>query len=228
MRKMLWREAAILCLSLFLAGCAGAPFAPHELAPTSPDMTAARLAESVWTGQAGVFRLRQAVLFEFNGRAVPMSGMMRLDFNERRLRLVAMNDMGVKLFDLEVAEKNETLHYLLPELAGTPRFSEAVAASVRRIFLDSRPSGSDLLSFGRDRYLLTRPWQGGEIRFVLGGGAARLLETTVATEQVNWKAAYYEYQTDGKVVYPRGIVLDDRVAPYRLTLWLEEVRRIDE
>jgi hypothetical protein len=213
---------------LALAGCAGAPFAPPELAAVRPRVTAQELAGGAWTAQAGVYRLRQTVLFEFRGARVPMSGMMRLDLGERKARLVAMNDLGVKFFDLAVDERGEELNYLLPDLAEIPRFSEAVAASVRRVFLTPRPAPGDALRLAEKRYLLERSSGGGVTRFVFGGNDPQLIETGVETEEEDWKVRYFEYRKAGETVYPRGIVLDDRLAGYRLTLWLEEVERLDE
>jgi len=218
----------ILCLLLFLAGCVRIPFAPVERAPVRADVTAAQLAAGAWTAQPGVYRLRQTVLFEFRGARVPMVGMMRLDLDERRARLVAMNDLGVKFFDLAVDEGGEVQNYLLPELSRFPHFSEAVAASVRRVFLTPCPQRSDALDLDADRYLLRRPYEGGTVRFDFAGREPRLIETEVATERERWQARYFEYRLAGQTAYPRGIILDDRVAGYRLTLWLNEVERIDE
>lgn len=218
----------LLCLLLTLTGCAGVPFAPPELVAVRPRMTAEELAEGAWTAQAGVYRLRQTVLFEFRGARVPMAGMMRLNLDEREVRLVAMNDLGVKFFDLAVEEVGEKQNYLLADLAGIPHFSEAVAASVRRVFLTPRPAKSDALRLAENRYLLLRPSGEGDIRFTFGGNDPQLIETEAKTERESWKVRYFEYRKAKETVYPRGIVLDDHIAGYRLTLWLEEVEKIDE
>jgi hypothetical protein len=192
------------------------------------DVTATQLATSVWTAQQGVFQLRQTVLFEFRGARVPMAGLMRLDLTQGQVRLVALNDLGVKLFDLEVTQIGEQQHYLLPDIAKIPHFTEAVAASVRRVFLTPRPDGSETLRLTASRCQLTRSNPSREIRFTFGGNGSQLLATEVDGDQEDWMARYFEYQTAETILYPRGIVLDDRIAGYRLTLWQEEVKRIDE
>ncbi|MDH4100730.1 MAG: DUF3261 domain-containing protein [Nitrospirota bacterium] len=228
MKKRLRFVVAILGVTVLLTGCAASLFAPPGPEQVDPAMTAERLARLAWIAQPGVYRLRQTVLFEFNGSRVPIVGVMKLDYHERRARLVAMNDLGMKLFDLIVDENGEDLNSLLPDLAKIPRFGEAVAASVRRIFLAPLPDPKDTLLFGKDRYLLKRHWRDGEIRFTFGGGDTRLLETTVAVEGSDWKAEYFEYGITGDVVYPRGIILHDRLAGYRLILWIEEMEPTDE
>lgn len=222
------RRFAILALLLTLTGCGGVPFAAPEKVALRPGVTATELAASVWTAQQGSFQLRQTVLFEFRGARVPMAGLMRLDLTQGQVRLVAMNDLGVKFFDLEVSKGGEQLHYLLPDLAKIPHFAEAVAASVRRVFLTPRPDGSEALDRTASLCQLARPYRGDEVRFTFGGAGTRLLATEVDRDQESWRVRYFEYQTAGTTLYPRGIVLDDRLAGYRLTLWQEEVKRIDE
>jgi len=221
-------QLALFSLLFCLFGCTRIPFALPETAPVQSDMTAARLASNAWPAQVGVYRLRQTVLFEFRGARVPMAGVMRLDLSARMARLVAMNDMGVKFFDLTITEKDEEQHYLLPKLSQFPHFTEAVAASVRRVFLAPRPEQSDALVLTKDHYLLQRHYKGGTVCFDFCGRQPQLIETKVSTEQERWQAQYFEYQTAGKISYPRGIILEDNIAGYRLTLWLDEVEKLDE
>lgn len=219
----------LLVLFLSLGGCAKlVPFELPAPALTSPRVTATELASGIWTEPPGVYRMRQSVLFEFGGMRVPMTGMLQLDTRSRQVRLVAMNDMGVKLFDLSVSEQDSQEHYVFPELAKYPGFSEAVASSVRRIFLKPRVSGTEVFKRTEQIYGLERPYEQGRLYFSFGGPDARLLETNVDAEAENWKARYFEYRRSKEVNYPHGIVLDDRRAGYRLTLWLENVRKVDE
>ncbi|OEU61226.1 MAG: hypothetical protein BA870_08425 [Desulfuromonadales bacterium C00003094] len=222
------KQCVILSLLLALTACSGVPFVMPDTVAVRSDVTATQLATSVWTAQQGVFQLRQTVLFEFRGARVPMAGLMRLDLTQGQVRLVALNDLGVKLFDLEVTQIGEQQHYLLPDIAKIPHFTEAVAASVRRVFLTPRPDGSETLRLTASRCQLTRSNPSREIRFTFGGNGSQLLATEVDGDQEDWMARYFEYQTAETILYPRGIVLDDRIAGYRLTLWQEEVKRIDE
>ncbi len=222
------RKIAVFLLILLLTGCGGVPFAVTEPAPVPAEVTPEQLAASVWTQQSGIFLVRQTVLFEFRGARVPMSGMLRLDASRGRARLVAMNDLGVKLFDLEVSETTQQQHYLLSDLSRIPHFAEAVATSVRRVFLAPRPDGSERLTRSPRLAELRRPFGSGDVCFTFGGGDTRLLMTVVADGEESWRIRYFEYQKKSAIDYPRGVVLEDRMAGYRLTLWQEEVKRIDE
>lgn len=219
----------LMLMVLCAGGCARpVPFdLPLEVA-TRAEVTAAELATGVWTQHPGVYRMRQSVLFELGGMRVPMTGLLQLDTRKQLVRLVAMNDMGVKLFDLSVSESDRQEHYIFPELARYPRFSEAVAASVRRIFLEPRINGSEVLRRSEQVYGLERPYRQGRLCFSFGGSEALLLETAVDAEDERWQARFFEYRHNAELNYPHGIVLDDSMAGYRLTLWLENVRRVDE
>ena len=150
---------------------------------------------------------------------VPIAGVMKLDLAARQARLVGMNDMGVKLYDISVDPAGSRANFVMPELARYPGFAEAVGLSVRRIFLEPRPAPDDALTLSRDSYRL---------EFLLGGARAQLLEKSCRGRACSWRVRYYQYQHDKGSLFPGGIVLDDDRAGYRLTLWIESVEISDE
>lgn len=217
--------AAVL---LLLCACAPLPFLRTELTPTVP-RSAAELVAGLWSSGSGSLLIRQSALFELQGMKVPIAGVMKLDLAAKEARLVGMNDMGVKLYDLTVTATTSQAHFLIPDLARTPGFSEAVALSVRRIFLAPEPAADDMLERSSTRYLLTRRLDdGGVLRFLFGGAEAQLLEKSYQGGDAAWRVRYYQYQPQSGRFFPAGIVLDDQQAGYRLTLWIESVERADE
>lgn len=215
-------------LLLLAGGCAGVPFARTELTPTLP-LSAAQLSGGIWSAGSGSLLIRQSALFELAGMRVPIAGVMKLDLAGKSARLVGMNDMGVKLYDISVDAASSQAHFVIPELARYPGFAEAVAASVRRIFLAPHPSPDDALERTSERYLLTREsGAGGALRFSFGGADAQLLETSCRGPAESWRVRYYQYQRRQGRLFPGGIVLDDDRANYRLTLWIESVEKTDE
>jgi hypothetical protein len=154
---------------------------------------------------------------------------MKLDLDKKQARLVAMNEMGVKLFDLVVDSATSEALFTTPELAKYPGVTEAVATSVRRIFLAPQPSRDDSLTTARESYLLTRTDDNRTTAFLIGGRHNQLLEKRCASRSEQWRVRYFEYgQREQFPLFPRGIVLDDELAGYRLTLWLESVEKSDE
>lgn len=220
-----FRGLALAGALFALTACsAPLPFAAPQLVPL-PSRSAAEVAALDWSTGTGVLLVRQSVLFELRGGRFPANGALRLDRDAGIARLVGLDDFGVKLFDLSVTAAGFEEHFLMPELARRPGLAAAIAASVRRIWLDPRPSGRDILTNAVDRYRLARRTAGGETFFLFGGDPPQLLEKRHAGEDGDWRVRYFEYRDTDGLSWPRGIVLDDDTAGYRLTVWIESVRR---
>lgn len=220
-------RAGVLAALLLSAACGTVPFRPTEPAPTRP-ATAASLAGNLWTSGKGTFLVRQSVLMEYMGARVALSGVMRLDTGGRTARLVGMDEMGIKWFDLSVDGESTRTNFILPALERYPGMARAVGDSVRWIFLEPEPAGTDSLRIDSDRYVLTRRRDGETVRFLLGGEDAQLLEKTCRGPSRRWRIRYYEHRRWQGLSVPGGIVLDDHRAGYRLTLWMEILERTGE
>lgn len=215
-------------LLLLVNACTTVPFVPTELTPTVP-RSAAALSDGLWSSGSGSLMIRQSALFEFEGMRVPIAGVMKLDRAAKVARLVGMNDMGVKFYDISVDATSSQAHFIIPELARYPGFAEAVAVSVRRIFLAPEPAPDDTLECTPTNYLLTRKnSDGGTTRFIFGGADSQLLEKQYRGPTGSWLVRYYQYNRQQGHLFPGGIVLDDDRAGYRLTLWVESVEKSDE
>ncbi len=219
----------LISLILFvLSGCSSIPFKKTELVPTRPT-TAKELVSTLRSFGSGKLLIRNSALFEFHGVKTPIEGVMKLDLDKKHARVVAINEMGIKLFDLSINRTTSDPLFVILNLKEFPGFTEAVATSVRRIFLDPEPSQDDTLSTNSDSYLLTRRENGKTISFLIGGAAPGLLEKSSVSPDESWKVSYFEYLRDSDLPpFPRGILLDDELAGYRLTLWLESVEKSDE
>ncbi|OGU12156.1 MAG: hypothetical protein A2075_09935 [Geobacteraceae bacterium GWC2_58_44] len=214
-------------LLLLVSACSTVPFPATELTP-APPRTAAELSGGLWNSGSGSLLIRQSALFELKGMRVPITGIMKLDLATRSARLVGMNDMGVKLYDISVDPAKSRANFVVPELAGYPGFTEAVALSVRRIFLEPVPAADDALTLSRSSYRLSRESADATLGFLFGGARAQLLEKTCRGKGCSWRVRYYQYQQQQGNLFPGGIVLDDDRAGYRLTLWIESVDKTDE
>lgn len=217
-----------ILLLLLLTACATVPFKNTELIPTTP-RSSSELSSALWNSGTAKLLIRQSALFELEGMKIPITGVMKLDLKAKVARLVGMNDMGVKLYDISVDRSSSRANFIIPNLASYPGFAEAVALSVRRIFLAPEPAPSDILVRTSKSYLLTREnGTKGTINFTLGGAEAQLLEKTFRGAEESWRVRYYQYQQNQGQFFPGGIVLDDDLARYRLTLWIESVEKTDE
>ena len=96
-----------LSLSACLYGCM--PATPQQQLPDN--CRAAALPEQLlaanWLSQPGVWRLRQVTLLEAGGKKIPLEGLLRLDLVKKEARLVALNGMGLVMFDLLVTQEEQ-------------------------------------------------------------------------------------------------------------------------
>jgi hypothetical protein len=213
-------RALCVLLTLLLSSCAaGIPFEPTVPIATSAQVGVEQLVSTSWPESSRRYRIRQTVLFELRGAKVPMTGLMNLDTTRGSVRLVAVNDLGVKFFDLELDRKTQRLHYLLPELERFPGFDGVVAKAVRRIFLAPRPDGDESLQRSDNRYLLSD----GTTSFEFGGAGPQLLAIERRSDDESWRLDFYEFRGRDGRMNPGGVILKDRKADYRLTIWFDEV-----
>ncbi|MDT8424248.1 MAG: DUF3261 domain-containing protein [Desulfuromonadales bacterium] len=216
-----------LCLGLILCGCRSAgPFPAPTLSATHP-LAMSELLGGSWALDSSTIRMRHTVLLELGWRKLPMVGLLELDRTARTIRLVAVNDLGIKLFDLTVTVDGYQTNYLFPELATYAGLGETVAASVRKIFLDPLPRDDDRLTITADQYQTRRSLGDAELTFTFGGERPDLLGKELRGGAQGWVVRYHDYRDLPAGRLPGGVVLEDHTAGYRLTLWLEKANLID-
>ena len=85
-------------------------------------------------------RLRHAVTLTVDGHApFTFTGLMERDAPAGCIRAVALQGMGLTLFDMTVDKNGYALHRAHPSFAKIPGAMDAAAFSIRRFFLDCSP-----------------------------------------------------------------------------------------
>lgn len=213
----------LFCALLLLLLAACVPLTPAQQLPRDcqAQATTAELLAANWLQQSGIWRLRQAALLEVGPKKIPLQGFLRLDLQLREARLLAMNEMGVVLFDLQVTESDQQLKRAIPQLQQIKGLAQGVAQSLRQIFLQPQPQATDHLQ-GRDNsQRLWRLLPGGSLGFVFDC-RGELRETRLVADSGNWRVAYDQYQPFGTVRLPEQIVMNDYRHGVKLSLWIHE------
>ena len=213
-----------LFLLIVLTGCV--PTTPPQQLPENCAATAAaeQLLGGSWLNQGDVWRLRQLTLLEIGSKKVPLEGFLRLDTAKRQARLVAMNEMGVVLFDLLVMEEGQQLKRAIPQLQKVKGLAVGVGQSLRQIFLQPRPAGNDRLENLDHIQKLWRSIPGGYLRFIYD--CHRDLRTVrFSGDSGDWRVAYNDYQVFSERRLPLEIVLNDYRHGVKLSLWIREVKQ---
>lgn len=235
MRGILSPGMASLLLLLLVSSCAPAPPQVEMRADCRATATQEELVQRHWLNGSHTWRLRQSALLEMGTRKSALEGFVRLDLKQRAVRLVALNEMGLVVFDLRVDSHTAELMRALPQVREIEGFATGVGASLRRMFLAPRPALEDRLEHHthyqrlmRSAYLEPEAQAEGEVEFVFDC-AGHLHRTQFHGKDVRWQVVYADYrdyaQEDGRVEIPQRIILHNPERRMKLTLNLNEVRR---
>lgn len=218
------RGLVIACLALLLSACA--PTAPKLQLPDNcrAEFTPQQLLEQHWLLQPHIWRLRQAALLELGAKKLPLEGFLRLDLQRHEARLLAMNEMGVVLFDLQVAAEGQQLQRAIPQLQQVQGLAQGVAQSLRQIFLRPQPQDGDRLENRVNSQQLWRSLPGGSLEFTFDC-RGDLRETRLQSQSGDWQVIYSRYRRFGNSRLPEQMVLNDFRHRVKLSLWLQEVKQ---
>lgn len=213
----------LLVSSFLLVLVACAPVTPVQQLPADcqAQASSARLLENSWLLQPAIWRLRQSALLELGPKRIPLEGFLRLDLQRNEARLLAMNELGLVLFDLQVSATDQQLKHAIPQLQQVKGFEMGVAQSLRQIYLLPRPQATDHLENRGNSQRLWRNLRGGSLGFVFDC-LAELRETRLTAETGDWRIAYDRYRDFGTERLPEQIVLNDYRHKLKLSIWLQE------
>ncbi len=207
---------------LFVVACAPYPQWQVLTEPCQQKLSASEVAGQHWLNQADTWRFRQSALLELRGKKFALEGFMILDLSEQLLHMVAMNDMGVVLFELIVTADGQELRRALPLLQQQRGLAEGIASSLRQIYLAPRPQASDLAQMHKTNLSLRRPVVDGDLSFIFDCGG-RLRETRQSVNASGWQVVYENYQSIGVRAVPQKIAMKVFHQAVALTLWQREI-----
>ena len=213
-------------LLLFLSLTSCVPATPPQQLPDNcrADAEPAQLLAENWLNQSGIWRLRQVTLLEVGRKKIPLEGFLRLDLVRGEARLVAMNEMGLVLFDLLVTEKDQQLKRAIPQLQNINGLAVGVAQSLRQIFLLPQPQVDDRLENRDHTQRLWRGLPGGNLGFVYDCHGD-LRTTRFEADAGHWRVAYDDYRQFGESRLPEQIIMNDYRHGVKLSLWIREVKQ---
>ena len=212
----------VLCIFLALSACVSAK-PPLQLPENCrAEFVPSQLVASHWLLQPTIWRMRQSALLEIGRKKIPMEGFLRLDLKRQEAHLLAMNEMGIVLFDLQITADGQQLQRVLPQLQQVNGLAQGVAQSLRQIFLAPQPRATDQLENRGNSLRLWRTLPEGSLGFVFDC-LGDLRESRQLAETGNWRVAYNQYQSFGMSRVPEQIIMNDYLHSVKLSLWLHEV-----
>lgn len=215
---------AILILIVLSAACT--PLTPQQIlttdCPTQPSVES--LLSNHWLQNDNVWRLRQSALLELGRRKIPLEGFLRIDLDRSEARLLAMNEMGLVLFDLQLDQQGQVLNRAIPQLKKMNGFAKGIAQSLRQMFLLPQPLGDDHVEMTDNSQRLWRTIPDGSVGFTFDC-LGDLRTTRLNAEEGDWRVAYDQYRSFGANRLPEQITLNDYRNGIKLTLWMREVKQ---
>ena len=217
--RWLWLLALIV-----ITGCA--PSLPTQQLPTGcqGNFSVTQLRSGQWLQGQSTWRLRQGVLLEIGMKKIPLEGFLRLDLKQRSARLVALNEIGLVLFDLLVRDETTQLVRAVPQLQNRAGFADGIALSLRRVFLQPVLSASDAINVAENLQRISVQSGAEQVRFSFDcHGDLRLLFGSSGEQ--SWRVQYNAYGDHAGMRLPEEIIYYDRSHAVKLTLWLREARQ---
>ncbi|MBI5664966.1 MAG: DUF3261 domain-containing protein [Nitrospirae bacterium] len=171
------------------------------------------------------FQVMNTIVFEYNWNKFSGIGYIYVDTAEKAFKVVCMNPMGVKLFELSGDKDGIVPHFVLEQFSMQGNFAATVGEDIRRIYFELLPSPSARIKKKKYEIKFTEPAGAGTMEYIFAGAGGYLVEKKYYEENsLNWGISYYEYQERDGRIYPRGIILNNYKYGYSLTVKLKDVR----
>jgi len=174
------------------------------------------------------FIVEQTVIFQLGLKEMTAYGMLSVDHEGERFRLVAMTPLLFKLFDVSGEGGRTTCEFALDAFEEKEGMAEAIGQDIYSIYFDLIPPSSASVSKGETEIVFEKSGDVDRVVYLFAGPKMHLIEKRYDCDGALMRTVrYFEYiERDGKN-YPTGIVLDNDLYGYRLVIRLKEIRESD-
>ncbi|RJR16572.1 MAG: hypothetical protein C4581_09660 [Nitrospiraceae bacterium] len=217
-----WQSVFILIICLY--GCSSVPFQKTAYVPLQTE-DPWKLVEHFSESSPADFQVMNTIVFEYNWNKFSAIGYIYVDTVEKTFRVVCMNPMGVKLFELSGDKDRIVPHFVLEQFSRKGNFAVTVGEDIKRIYFDLIPSADARVSSRRHKVTFSEPAGAGTMEYIYAGAGGYLVEKNYYEDSaMNWGISYYEYMEKNGRIYPGGIILNNYKYSYSLTVRLKEVQ----
>lgn len=218
------KRIVLALLPLLLAGCAApVPFRETELVSMEA-MDPAGVLDRFQASLPGRFRTMSSLVFEFSWNRVSALGITEVDREKGAFTALAMNPLGVKLFEISGDREQIVSRYIIGVMTQGGNAADAIGEDIRRIYFGLVPSPNASVHRGRRRLVFRERSGPGTIEYVFAGADGFIIEKRYTEEdRTVWRVRYYEYRRANGKAWPQGVVLDNARRGYRLIVKVKEI-----
>jgi len=164
------------------------------------------------------------IVFRYMFSSFSALGYTSIDLKEKTFTVVALNPVGIKLFELSGNAQNVICNFALEEFSRWDDFAPGVADDVRKIYFDRTPSNAASLHKTKYRMIFSEQRNAGLMEYVFGGPENLLIEKRFKKKKRTiWTVSYYEYRNEDGELHPGGAILKHHRHGYQLTVRLLEI-----
>jgi hypothetical protein len=211
----------ILAIPLFVmlfTGCATVHFS-QPASVSIRDIEPGQLLERFKANLPETVSSLNSVVFEYAGISFLGLGFVEIDRSKGTFRVICLNPMGVKLFDLSGDKDVTTTNFAIEPIAKYGEIGAAVAADIRRIYFDLLPPPDTEPRKGAYRFIYGSATPKGYQEHIFAGIEGDLTEKRFYSDQfISWQVTYHDYKNIGGKRYPQGIVLTNYSDAYQLVI----------
>jgi len=219
MRKL----PAIFIFLICLTACSSIPFQKTAYVPLD-SVEPLALVEKYKNNSPENFRLINTIVFEYNWNKLSAIGYIEVDVSGKTFKVVCINPIGVKLFELSGDESKVDTVFAMEQFTKNNNFASTVGADIRRVYFNLIPSHAAKIEKKKHQIKFSEPSGAGVVEYVFAGAGGYLIEKGYYEgNMLNWKVSYYEYQQKDGKIYPAGIILKNYKYGYTLTIKLKEI-----
>lgn len=217
-------QLGIVVTMLFCYGCSSIPFAKASYRNVL-EVNPALVREDFIHSLPLSFQTVDSIVFKYSRAAIASIGYTFIDTREDIIKAACLNQVGIKLLELEVDHGKITHRFSLDEFSDQGDVVQAVADDIRRIYFDRIPDIKSEVTKRKYEIIFSQPFGSGTLEYVFSGENIYLIEKRyLEGGNLDWAVFYYEYTKDKGSLYPRGIILKNYKYDYELLISLKEIR----
>lgn len=208
---------ALAALLFVMAGCAKLPFAAEPM-PVLQNPNPSAIRDNFARALPNRFTTDDTIIIQapFHDD-LAMLGVLRVDRSAGTFEVVALNHVGIKLFDLSGNRSDVSIGFALGPLMAHKDILISIAHDFARMYLDLVPTDTAKTDIESNKVQFTDKRSGQTVVYEFAGDPAALREKQHdGFFGTIWRVRYFRYSTEFGGLYPRGIVMDNDRYHYRI------------